>query len=85
MSMPIYEYHCSACDRSLEKLQKVADPVLKDCPFCHQPTLSRVIGAPAVRLKGGGWYETDFKTDKDRKKNLHTSDTPKGSGSSTSE
>ena len=73
--MPIYDYTCTQCQESVEKLQKITDPALTTCPHCHKETLVRVIGAPSVRLKGTGWYETDFKTDKDRKKNLHTPDT----------
>lgn len=68
--MPIYEYRCDACGHDLEALQKVADPHLTDCPACGQPTLKRRISAPSFRLKGGGWYETDFKKDGDRKRNL---------------
>jgi len=73
--MPIYEYTCTSCHQNSEKIQKVSDPVLIVCPHCHKETLQRVISAPAVRLKGNGWYETDFKSDKDTKRNLHTSDT----------
>lgn len=66
--MPIYEYQCDSCSHELEKLQKMseADPV--DCPECEQPALKRMVSAAAFRLKGSGWYETDFK--KDNKRNL---------------
>jgi putative FmdB family regulatory protein len=68
--MPIYEYRCNACGHQLDALQKVNDEPLKDCPACKEPALRRLISAPAFRLKGGGWYETDFKSDKERKRNL---------------
>ncbi len=66
--MPIYEYQCQACDKQLEVLQKINDPLLVDCPACGQASLRKKVSAAAFRLKGGGWYETDFKTS--GKKNL---------------
>ena len=69
--MPIYEYRCDACSHELEAMQKMADAPLVDCPACAQPSLKKLISASAFRLKGGGWYETDFK--KGDKKNLHDS------------
>ncbi len=69
--MPIYEYQCKSCGHELEKLQRMNDPVLSDCPACNQPELKRLVSASAFRLKGSGWYETDFK--KDNRKNLHDS------------
>lgn len=68
--MPFYEYQCRACGHELEALQKVSDPVLKKCPSCGKNQLTKLVSAPVFRLKGGGWYETDFKTDKDNKRNL---------------
>ncbi|HXG29035.1 MAG TPA: zinc ribbon domain-containing protein [Nevskiales bacterium] len=68
--MPIYEYLCRACGRETERLQKLSDNPLTDCPDCGQPSLVRKISAPSFRLKGGGWYETDFKSDKEKKRNL---------------
>ena len=65
--MPIYEYQCKACGHKLEKLQKISDAPLKDCPACAQPDLHKLVSAAAFRLKGGGWYETDFKDEKSRK------------------
>jgi putative FmdB family regulatory protein len=67
-AMPIYEYRCQSCGHELEKLQKLSDAPLVDCPACGKPTLSKLISAAGFRLKGGGWYETDFK--KDGKRNL---------------
>ena len=66
--MPIYEYRCQACGHELEKLQKLSDAPLIDCPACGQPALTKLVSAAGFRLKGGGWYETDFK--KDGKRNL---------------
>ena len=60
--MPIYEYQCEACGHYLETLQKISDPPLTECHKCGKPALKKLISAAAFRLKGGGWYETDFKT-----------------------
>lgn len=59
--MPIYEYRCEACGHEEEFLQKISAEPLTDCPACGKPELKRKISAAAFRLKGGGWYETDFK------------------------
>jgi putative FmdB family regulatory protein len=67
--MPIYEYRCEACGHELEAIQKMSDPALVQCPDCKQESLKKVISAAAFRLKGGGWYETDFKNG--GKKNIH--------------
>jgi putative FmdB family regulatory protein len=66
--MPIYEYQCEACGKNLEALQKISATPLLDCPECGEPALKKKISAASFRLKGGGWYETDFKTG--NKKNL---------------
>src|ERR1700760_3430174 len=68
--MPFYEYQCKNCGHELEAMQKVSDAPLKKCPHCGKSQLQRLISAPVFRLKGGGWYETDFKDDKDKKRNL---------------
>ena len=68
--MPIYEYHCASCSHELEALQKVSDSPLRKCPECGKLTLRRLISAPVFRLKGAGWYETDFKGDGEKKRNL---------------
>jgi len=68
--MPIYEYRCTACGHELDALQKLNDAPLKDCPECGKAKLRRLVSAPSFRLKGGGWYETDFKSDKERKRNI---------------
>ena len=59
--MPIYEYECRECGYRLDALQKISDPLLTDCPECAQPSLKKLLSAPHFRLKGSGWYETDFK------------------------
>lgn len=66
--MPIYEYQCKACGHEMEKLQRMSDAPLTDCPACDRAELRKKISAAGFRLKGGGWYETDFKTG--GKKNL---------------
>ena len=67
--MPIYEYECAACAHQLESLQKISDAPLIDCPQCGKPSLRKLISAAGFRLKGGGWYETDFKSG-NKKKNV---------------
>ena len=66
--MPIYEYRCEDCGHQLEKLQKMSDAPLADCPACHTQGLRKLISPAGFRLAGSGWYETDFKTK--GKKNL---------------
>jgi putative FmdB family regulatory protein len=68
--MPFYEYQCKSCGHALEAMQKINDSPLKKCPDCGKSQLTRLMSAPVFRLKGGGWYETDFKGDQDNKKNL---------------
>ncbi len=60
--MPIYEYQCEKCGHQLEALQKISDSPLLDCPACREAGLQKLVSAASFRLKGGGWYETDFKT-----------------------
>jgi len=80
--MPIYAYACKDCDHTLDALQKIADEPLLDCPECGEPALKRLLSAPRFRLKGQGWYETDFK--KDNQRNLHGDKEPaKSSDKST--
>lgn len=73
--MPIYDFACSACGHGFERLQKLSDPDPRDCPACGKPAVSRRVTAPSFRLAGSGWYETDFKKDGDKKKNLAESST----------
>jgi len=68
--MPIYEYECSNCRYYLEVIQKLSDARLKKCPSCGKSALKKLISAPVFRLKGSGWYETDFKGDSEKKRNL---------------
>ncbi len=68
--MPIYEYCCQDCAHKFDALQKMSDAPLESCPDCGKPSLVKLVSAPSFRLSGSGWYETDFKTDKDRKRNL---------------
>jgi putative FmdB family regulatory protein len=68
--MPIYEYQCQKCHHHLEALQKFSDKPLRECPECGKHTLQRLMSAPMFRLSGSGWYETDFKSDKENKRNL---------------
>ncbi len=77
--MPIYEYQCQACRHQFEKLQKISDKPLSICPACQKPELKKMVSAAAFRLKGGGWYETDFKTG--NKKNLSSNAGSDGAGS----
>lgn len=78
--MPIYEYKCQACEHEMEALQKMSDDPLTECPACNKAELKKQVSAAAFRLKGGGWYETDYKTGK--KKNL--ADGGKSDSASTS-
>lgn len=68
--MPIYEYQCDQCGHQFDAIQKFSDAPLEKCPSCEELALRKKISAPSFRLSGSGWYETDFKTDKDKKKNL---------------
>jgi putative FmdB family regulatory protein len=68
--MPIYEYRCAACGHYTDALQKMSDAPLRKCPECGKSKLQRLVSAPQFRLKGDGWYETDFKGDNEKKRNL---------------
>jgi len=72
--MPFYEYECPHCGYDEEVLQKITDKPLTKCPSCGKKGLRKLISAPVFRLKGSGWYETDFKSDKEGKRNLHGAD-----------
>jgi putative FmdB family regulatory protein len=76
--MPIYEYLCVACGHTLDALQKLSDDPLVHCPTCGAPELKRQLSAPRFRLKGKGWYETDFKGKGDKQRNLADSDSKSG-------
>ncbi len=73
--MPIYEYQCEKCDYHFEKLQKIKEQALRECPKCEADALKKLVSAPSFQLKGSGWYETDFKNKMSRtteKKNTTT-------------
>lgn len=69
--MPFYEYECKACKYYAEVMQKISDAPLTRCPSCGKRALKKLLSVPVFRLKGGGWYETDFKSDKENRRNLH--------------
>ena len=68
--MPIYAFECAACGHTFDRLQKLSDADPATCPECGAPQVRRQLTAPQFRLAGGGWYETDFKKDGDKKRNL---------------
>ena len=71
--MPIYEYYCEVCKSNFELIQKISDKPAKKCIKCNKSTkVIKLVSAPGFRLKGGGWYETDFKNGS--KKNIHDSE-----------
>ena len=72
--MPFYEYECPHCGHHHEVLQMIGEAPLKKCPNCGKSGLRKLMSAPVFRLKGSGWYETDFKSDKENKRNLHGAD-----------
>ena len=74
--MPIYEYACGSCEHRFETIQRASEEPLKDCPACGASALKKLLSAPVFRLKGAGWYETDFKTG--NKKNISGSDESNG-------
>jgi putative FmdB family regulatory protein len=77
--MPIYEYQCAACGHTFDTLQKIGEAMLTRCPECGAESLRKLISPSAFRLKGGGWYETDFKTG--NRKNVAQGDKPGAGGS----
>ena len=79
--MPIYEYACRSCTHRFETIQKAAEDPLRDCPECGESTLKKLLSAPVFRLKGSGWYETDFKTGD--KRNVVESGDAKGDSSAS--
>jgi len=83
--MPIYAFECAACGHSFDRLQKMSDPDPTTCPSCSAEQVSRQLTAPQFRLAGGGWYETDFKKDGDKKRNLAGDGAGASSGSKPAE
>lgn len=85
-TMPIYAFECTSCGHTFDKLQKLSDPDPATCPSCEaSASVKRCVTAPAFRLAGGGWYETDFKKDGDKKRNLAGGDAPAKAESAKSE
>src|SRR5215510_12837369 len=80
--MPFYEYECQACKYYAEVMQKISDTPLTRCPSCGKRALKKLVSAPVFRLKGAGWYETDFKSDKEGKRNLAVEKEPQTSSES---
>ena len=78
--MPIYEYQCDDCGHQLETLQKISEEPLKTCPQCHHDSLRKRVSAAAFRLKGTGWYETDFKNKRAAKDSAKSGDQPATAG-----
>jgi putative FmdB family regulatory protein len=72
--MPFYEYECGRCGHQHEAMQKISDPHLRRCPACGRSALKRLVSAAAFRLKGAGWYETDFKRNGESQRNLAAAD-----------
>lgn len=83
--MPIYEYVCTTCGHTLEIFQSIKDDPLVDCQHCQNSSLVKLVSASLFRLKGGGWYETDFKKDGDKKKNLISNESVAASTAPSSE
>jgi len=81
--VPIYEYQCENCGYKFDKLQRMSDAVLKDCPECHQSQLRKLISSTGFQLKGNGWYVTDFKNSGGATNNKSTKETPEKSASVT--
>src|SRR5690606_15551507 len=75
-TMPFYEYECSNCKFYVEALQKISDEPLRQCPSCKKKALKKLVSAPVFRLKGSGWYETDFKSEGEDKRNLADREEP---------
>jgi putative FmdB family regulatory protein len=68
--MPIYAFECASCGHQFDRLQKLSDADPTVCPDCGAEQVRRQLTAPSFRLSGAGWYETDFKKDGDKKRNL---------------
>ena len=81
--MPIYAFECAQCGHDFDRLQKMSDPDPSACPACGADAVKRQLTAPSFRLSGSGWYETDFKKDGDKKRNL--AEKGEGAGASKAE
>ena len=83
--MPFYEYECPRCGFKDEILQMISEKPLTKCPSCGKQGLKKLVSAPVFRLKGSGWYETDFKSDKENKRNLAGADKEDAAKDSTAD
>lgn len=83
--MPIYAFQCAECGHDFDRLQKMSDPDPESCPSCGESAVKRQLTAPSFRLSGSGWYETDFKKDGDKKRNLTEAGDGGGKAESKSE
>ena len=83
--MPFYEYQCSHCGHFFEALQKISEAPLRKCPSCGKSALKKLVSAPVFRLKGSGWYETDFKSNQEQKRNLAGAEKDAGDSSASAE
>ena len=81
--MPIYAFECDSCGHQFDRLQRLSDADPTECPECGASQVRRQLTAPSFRLAGAGWYETDFKKDGDKKRNLVDKPESSGSGGST--
>ncbi|MCY1078401.1 zinc ribbon domain-containing protein [Archangium sp. miwbw1] len=80
--MPIYEYACKSCEKTIDVLQKVSDPTPETCTACGaQGSLSRVVSRSSFVLKGGGWYSDLYGSTK--KDGSSSSSSPSSSSSSS--
>jgi putative FmdB family regulatory protein len=84
-TMPFYEYECQNCKFYTELMQKISDPPLEKCPSCGKKAMQKLISAPVFRLKGSGWYETDFKGDGENKRNLAGADQEESKATASAE
>ena len=83
VDMPLYEYECTQCHERTEKIQKFSDPEITVCPHCSGH-LERVLSAPAITFKGGGWYADGYGNAKPKTESKSESKTEGSSTSSSS-
>jgi putative FmdB family regulatory protein len=73
--MPIFDYHCRACEQRFEVLQKADDPPPAACPACGGSAIDKCLSAPGFRLKGKGWRKAEAPAPKPRVRRVgHTLD-----------
>lgn len=81
--MPIYEYICHACGFAKEHLQKMSDAPIASCPACNSSEYIKKVSAASFKLKGSGWYVTDFKDQKKTRPDTATKDEKKAAATPT--